>query len=609
MEVVHPAPAYDVWGESISEDEAESLLELPNGRDRLSPAEGAVKIDEELIRLGEKAFYEETFGNEVPLTDVVGVLDGPLTAAAVAKAIVALRGKGTSNLKVALGSDAHIGGRHFREGEVIDTGLDVAKGSVQPLGMVIRLQGTKVMAGITCALCHSTVDENTKMVVHGAPNADLRAGLILALASNSAAFFTHTDIDPRSLSQNAQRSVTSVAGARLTLPDARALEDAVDAILMAWPPGSFDSMTDLVVNPAQIPSSFTWEAYPYSFSGAFMAGPFRGLSVQNNNVHGLNSDPTTEADGAPARFGLDTELFLAVLLQNAANDRYRFDPARHGSAREFFRSVDPTPGRPGMNELVALPSYPRATLVEPTSLWNTKRGEPVWRTINAMSAWQNTLGPPPPAARTDAATLAWGRAIFERAGCAACHSGPALTNHRIIPAPEIGTQPLRAKGMSNTQGAWDDAPRAYAFDQEFPFEQAPRTIPVPVASFDPMQVALAYGWGDSPGGYKVAGLAGLAWTAPYLHDGGVAVGADRDRDLGAAGTIMVGRRPDPANSLTALVDQKLRAAVVAANRGNLDLVRMHVEGIGHDFWVDPSNGYSPDEQAALVGYLLDFQAR
>jgi hypothetical protein len=66
MDVVHPAPAFDVWGRGITAEEAEALLPTPAGRQMLSPGAGAVKIDEKLLRLGETAFYEETFGNEVP---------------------------------------------------------------------------------------------------------------------------------------------------------------------------------------------------------------------------------------------------------------------------------------------------------------------------------------------------------------------------------------------------------------------------------------------------------------------------------------------------------------------------------------------------------------
>ena len=67
------------------------------------------------------------------------------------------------------------------------------KGEIRILGMSVELQGPSPKVGVTCALCHSTVDPDTKLVVHGAPNADLNAELLIALASNSAAFFTHTD--------------------------------------------------------------------------------------------------------------------------------------------------------------------------------------------------------------------------------------------------------------------------------------------------------------------------------------------------------------------------------------------------------------------------------
>jgi hypothetical protein len=225
-----------------------------------------------------------------------------------------------------------------------------------------------------------------------------------------------------------------------------------------------------------------------------------------------------------------------------------------------------------------------------------------------MSAWQNTLVPPPPKDRADDETIAEGKVVFERAGCGSCHSGPAFTNHRIIAAPEIGTQPLRAKAMSNTEKAWDDTPRGYAFDQTYPFEEAPHTVVVPTSSLDESQIRLAYGFGDSPGGYKVPSLIGLAWTAPYLHDGGVAVGEDRARDLGAAGTILRQKRPHPDQSLLALIDRELRASVVDANRRDATLARMHVEGIGHEFWVDEKAGYSHDDQSALIAYLLDLRA-
>ena len=523
--------------------------------------------------------------------------------------MLALKGEGTTNLRVALGKEADIGGRSFREGDVIDTGLDVPKGAIGPMGMTTKVLGTRTYAGVTCAACHSSVDPETKLVQHGVPNWDFNAGVMIAMASNSAAFFTHTDVDPRTIaSTKSTRSIPDSTGTGShALPDVATMEQAVDAVLMKWPRGNFDSMTDMVAHPAQIPGAFTWNNHPYSHSGAFMAGPFKGLSVQTNNVHALNSDATTEADAAPPRLGLDRELFIATVFQNAPHEKYRFDPAKGKKPSEFLLAIDPTPGQPSMNEVVALPTYPKATLIEPTSLWNSSPGKPVWRQVNAMAAWQNTLVPPAARIPADPAAAQRGRAVFEKANCVSCHRGPALTNNRVVSVAEIKTQGLRGKGMANTENAWDDNPQAYAFDQDVPLPKSPRTIPVPTEQLDKQQITLAYGWGDSPGGYKVPSLIGLYWSPPYLHDGGVAVGPDASKQLGLAGTLQRGVMPDPANSLRAMVDRELRKQVIGANAADPNLSAMRVEGIGHEIWVDAGAGFTEADQHDLIHYLLTYQ--
>jgi len=176
----HPAPTFDVFGRSILHDEADEMMKTEAGRATLSAANGAVAIDEEFLRVGKEAFYEEAFGNEVFLTDVLGMIDGPVTPGAIAKAVLALKGQGTTNLRVALAKDANIGGKQFREGDVIDTGLDVPRGAVAPMGMTIKQVMRKTYAGVTCALCHSTIDPATHLVVHGAPNHDFQRGLMIA---------------------------------------------------------------------------------------------------------------------------------------------------------------------------------------------------------------------------------------------------------------------------------------------------------------------------------------------------------------------------------------------------------------------------------------------
>src|SRR5581483_4254063 len=104
-----PSPElYDVWGHSQS---------------------GAVKIDNALLRLGRKAFYKETFCNELFLTDVLGVLNGPLRVWNVTEAVLALKGQGTTNLRVRVPETVTIGGRTFQRNSYFDTGLDVPRGA------------------------------------------------------------------------------------------------------------------------------------------------------------------------------------------------------------------------------------------------------------------------------------------------------------------------------------------------------------------------------------------------------------------------------------------------------------------------------------------------
>ena len=192
-----PSPeAYDLWGRSFTQQETVRLMQTPDGKKQLSPRNGAVKVDDALLRLGRRAFYKETFGNEIFLSDVVGILDGPLRLSNVMKAVLALHGRATTNLRVEVPETVTIGNRTFRKGAFFDTGLDVPRGAVVPLGMSISISRWRIRAGITCAACHATVDPESGKVIEGAPNQDLNAGLLIALATNSAAYFMHTDVFP-----------------------------------------------------------------------------------------------------------------------------------------------------------------------------------------------------------------------------------------------------------------------------------------------------------------------------------------------------------------------------------------------------------------------------
>ena len=75
-----PAPSpicdYDLLGKVVKKAEAASLLETEAGRRQLSPQNGAVEVTEDLINKGRKAFYSETFKDQIFQTDVVGALKG-----------------------------------------------------------------------------------------------------------------------------------------------------------------------------------------------------------------------------------------------------------------------------------------------------------------------------------------------------------------------------------------------------------------------------------------------------------------------------------------------------------------------------------------------------
>jgi hypothetical protein len=506
--------AFDVWGRAISQAEADQLSRTAEAQALLSAQNGAVTIDAAFLRRGREAFYGETFGNEVFLTDIMGILDGPVTSWNLAKALWQLGGKGTTNLQVELAETVSIGSRTFLKGGKIDTGLDVPKGTYVPLGMKVMFASGRLKAGITCAACHATVDAEAKSVIEGAPNTDLQAGLLLALATNSASYFVHADIPSLApFVEGASQSVVTLDGQMAPLPAPKALEAAVDTTLLKWPPGHFDSMVDLKSDPTQIPDAFTLGDHPYGWSGFATAGPFQGLSVLNNNVHALNSDALSHTESSLALFGIDPELYLGTLLQNAATARYRFHPGRGQQPSAFFATVDPTPGVPGVNHMVTLPTFPKASLVSPDGLWLSIAGHTVWQEVNAMAAWQNTLVPPPSRYPVDVRLAAQGQAVFERAGCVTCHAGAAMTNNRVIPAPEIGTEPVRAQALKQTAKALLPA-MAYAFDTPVPVPPEARVLPVPTTHLDPGQIALAFAAEDSPGGYKVPSLLGLYWRLP-----------------------------------------------------------------------------------------------
>lgn len=599
------AKQYDLWGKTLTLNEKDN----PNtDTAKLSPENGAVEINEALMKLGRETLYKETFGNEVFLTDIMGTMDGPLTITNIARAIVQLKGQGTTNLQVELAKDVTLGGRTYRKGEKIDTGIDVPKGAYAPLGMPVKYSEGRLKVGISCMACHATVDPQTKRTIEGAPNVDLNAGLLMALATNSTAYFTHADIENVvKYMNNLKVTIKTSDGGTSHLPDPVELEKAVDETFLKWPRGNFDSTIDMKGNPAQIPDSFTKGGHPYGWSGFAMAGPFHGLSAFSNNVHAQNSDSLAQAEASPYLFGMDKEVYIGTILQNAANPKYRYNPKSGLKPSEFFAKVDPTPGVPGVNEMIKPPSFPKLTMMAPDGLYISSPGFRAGEQVNAMSAYQNTIMPPVKKDNAEENVIQAGETVFKRAQCISCHAGDAFTNHRIISSQIIGTEPSRAMALKKTEYLFGKA-SFFTPDTPVPIPPGAKALNVPTDHLDPEQIKLAYAHGDSPGGYKVKGLIGLQWTAPYLHDGGAAVGPNMSQ-VGIPGTLMKGIAPDPANSLRALVDSRLRRQVIAANQSVKSLQDVHVAGTGHEFWVDETTGFTKEQQDALIRYLLSLKGK
>lgn len=260
--------------------------------------------DEEASGRGRAAFYTEDLGDAAFLTDRAGLLAGPLRPWSVLRALAGLRGAGTTNLQVALAEDATIGGQVLARGARIDTGLDVAAGSLLPLGVAVHVSRLRVRVGITCALCHSTVDPETRQVIHGAPNSDLRIGLLLALAADSAAFAAHTGVG-----------------------EAAPREEAVDRALLAWPPGMFDATRDGVANPTRIADVFTRDEAAFGWDGAGRGGLAQFVDV----AAGLHPIGAAETTAGPA-----TAQATAAWLATLAPPEVAVDAEAAELGREVF---------------------------------------------------------------------------------------------------------------------------------------------------------------------------------------------------------------------------------------------------------------------------------
>ncbi len=331
--------------------------------------------------------------------------------------------------------------------------------------------------------------------------------------------------------------------------------------------------------------------------------------------------------------GIDPEVYLGTVLQNAADPKIRLPEGKTVKPSEWLRQIAPNPYQAELEDQVPSPDngdYPnlKPSLVTYNGLFfspNTNKPDdiasgPFWYAANAMAAFQNSLLPPPNRSPENQQALKSGSVqrgakVFEQANCATCHIPPFFTDNIIHPISEIGTNPARAESRL----ALNDLlvpPKLYTFNTPVPIPVDAETIDVPTEGISDTPTTLPKGMLPD-GGYKTTSLLGVSYSAPYLHDSGVAVGKDSLKvapngsfvvvdpsGLGLTGTLSQSKPADSANSLRALVDSQLRSQVVAANQANPALARSNLDGTGHEFYVDRTTGFTPRQQTDLINFLL-----
>ncbi|WP_264325151.1 di-heme oxidoredictase family protein [Romeriopsis navalis] len=629
-----PAPrqilgSYDYFGQVLSPAAAADLVKS-NGLNPNNPRSydqvGAVKITQPLLDAGEKIFLNREIGDRFGLQRVLGFQLGiARILPEVGVAIAQQKGQPTSNLTIKLLRDLQLGSTVFPKGTPIRTGLDLAPKSFLPIGL-------KLPGDITCAICHVAVSPSGKQL-KGVPNEDVAAQILVALSPNSAAGFARLNLNPLNPAfQGNGKTILDSQGQLVKLPDPQKFEQAFDDLLLAVPFGHFESSPDTINNTTQIPTVFTHGTAPYGWSGESAIGPFGGLSVLNNSVHSSEVNLLAAGQRSAETIGVDPEVYLGVVLQNAADRRLRIPDGVKPS--EWLRKVAPDVNRAELQDQVALPGTGRYPRLQPSLLaFNGLGFSPPTRdrrdiargkfffANNAMSAWQDSLQPPAnqSASNRDAlgnGSVDRGAQVFQDANCASCHIPPFFTDKKIHPIAELGTNPARGESRLATNSILV-APQLYSFDTSVPVRGNAKVldVPAPQKLFDDDRSLPRDLLPD--GGYDTPSLLGLYVSAPYLHDGGVAVSKNAlavgndgsfqvvdPKGLGLSGTLSQGIPADAANSLRALLDRQLRSSVIQTNQLNPALQVSNLDGTGHGFYVDGTAGFSQQQQQDLINFLL-----
>ncbi|MBK7878638.1 MAG: hypothetical protein IPJ77_23515 [Planctomycetes bacterium] len=188
-----------------------------------TPADAARENARLLVDEGRNTFRFDTFGDEAFWGDVLR-LDEAIAGAALGGVGAGLRPRTAFDLGLKL--DSTVLGNQIRsdiESDRVDftdpatTVEFLRRGAVVGVKGFFDRAGNLTSVGITCALCHSTVDDsfrpNMGKRLDGWPNRDLDVGAIIALSPNLAPMSNRLGVD----------------------------DEGVRAVLRTWGPGKFDA--------------------------------------------------------------------------------------------------------------------------------------------------------------------------------------------------------------------------------------------------------------------------------------------------------------------------------------------------------------------------------
>lgn len=607
---VSKAHGHEKKGSGLNKQAKQLLLPAPN-------ANG----DATAIAFGRHILADETFGNEVYWTQILGLLNGKVEVNGQDVAILPVilqaidgldgvpgnlfTGNGgafTQNLILKLPENTTLDGAIKLPSGDFATGLQVAKGSPIPLGVVPvpvskdtpgALNPSKVDAnypdqnfnfGVSCSLCHEIVLKDGSRLP-GMANTKLQIGAIFALASNSSALFPlggalPSDADPFKDGQPAFDS----DGDGIIDSDKRAdFERLIDEEFLLTPKGYFDVTLDGRTNPTQTPVNATNGNQPLLWDGLFASNK---KGDTDNFVHSVLLDVTSLAvlSDTPAAavfpyLQKGAKSYLANLMQGS--------PAN--ALGKSFTDIDPQPNVPGI-----LARARAVAVLSPDSINGVRTflpnpGISALSVDNAaeeavdmaMESFNGLVNDSKENKKAlSSGSVLRGAKVFLQAQCNFCHQEPFFTSNTITPLEAIGTEPTRAM---------DSAPFKALSDL-----LGTTTIV----------------------GYKTQAKRFLFVTAPYLHDGGVAAARSQAKGaidiFGVVDTLFAGVEPDPQASLVALLDPNVRAKVVAANRQKMipnsrtqkTPAAIAITGEGHNFFVAPGIA-RPDGKGNFTQQNLD----